>query len=205
MSRTISVTNAATIVRLTHLGSMGTHILSEAESPFALPNCTRNTCADFVALRWPIGESFDMLGRQHPVPAAFLLRLSRSRRRWRRGNTHILGKTAHTALPEYPITWLKLLYASANRFNPFRYVSACVGAADIRRSPSELHTGRIYVEMESNGIPLLFIEGNSRTFGATSVVGRPGGSAQEVQLVCLHDAVQGRLHQIPGAASSLCR
>ena len=31
----------------------------------------------------------------------------------------------HTGyVPEYLITWLKLLYVSANRFNPSRYVSS---------------------------------------------------------------------------------
>ena len=39
-------------------------------------------------------------------------------------STYILGKTVPTPeyVPEYPITWLKLLYVSANRFNPPRYV-----------------------------------------------------------------------------------
>ena len=41
--------------------------------------------------------------------------------------TYLLGKTAPTTpgyVPEYLITWLKLLYVSANRFNPPRYVSS---------------------------------------------------------------------------------
>src|SRR3989440_11538966 len=42
-------------------------------------------------------------------------------------SAYILGKTATTTrgyVPEYLITWLKLLYVFAHRFNPTRYVSA---------------------------------------------------------------------------------
>src|SRR3990170_2885172 len=38
-------------------------------------------------------------------------------------STYILGKTARYG-PEYLIIWLKLLYVSANRFNPPRHVSS---------------------------------------------------------------------------------